>query len=202
MASSQSQADILDLLRTEDDEIVGLFEEYFSPASLDDHVKRASIGFQLLDRLAVQEEAKEEIVQRALADAGEDGLVEQLEADGLARKRLLAELDELSAGVSARDVHVSNGRRFDEIVRQLRDLTEAQLRREADEVVPSVRRVVPPDRLASMSGDLDRVRRRAPTRPRPDGPAHRTPTVVKMARAAYDRLRDFPDAAHHESRAK
>jgi hypothetical protein len=202
MRTGQRQQDILDLLRKEDDEIVDLFEAYFSPPSLEDHVRRANIGLELLDRLAIQVEVKEEICHRALADAGRGDLVERLQQGSVRMKELLAELDRMSAGVSPRDIHVSRGREFDATVAELRTLTEERVRQEEAELIPAVRQAVPSERLAEMGADLEKLRKRSPTRPRPKDPAHETPRIVKRVKAAFDHLRDYPDTAHHTSDTK
>ena len=187
--------DVIELLADEDQAIEQLLDEYFSPSAEADHAKRGAIGKKLIDRLSVQDAAKEEIIEDLLADAGRDDLVASLAAHARDRRRLVGELDDLSSGVSPRDVHASEGRRFDDTVRQLCELVRDHLQFERARVVPALREIVPRETLDETGREVEKVKKRAPTHPRPSGdPVRRLNPVAKRIKAIYDRLRDYPPA--------
>ncbi len=188
--------DVIDALQQEDEGIRGLLDEYFAEG---DHVRRSALGKQLLERCSVQDTVKEEIIHGLLHDLGRKDLADRLDANSAARRRILGSLDEMSAGVTSRDLHLSSSGEFDKTVAQLRDLLGEHLRHEEEEVIPLLRREVPAEELRKMTERLEDARGRAPTRADPDaGPAHATNPVVRKVKAAVSKLRDVPDApAYH-----
>lgn len=196
---SGEQRDVIALLDDEDRAIEGLLVEFGTPEAGRDHVKRADIGIELRDRLAVQEAAKQELVHAVLRDSGPKELAEEI--DGRARKRrhLLVQLDELTSGVSARDVHAGGGEEFDRTVFELRDLLGRDLIFERENVIPLLRAQLSPEELQRLGSEVDRVRKHAPTHPKEDAPlGHEGSSAIKRIHAVVDHLRDFsPDAPHH-----
>lgn len=197
--STETANDVIDLLDQEDRAIEALLEEFDSSEAREDHVLRANIGLELRDRLAVQDAAKQELVHAVLDEHGRTELVEQLDGRARERRRLLAQLDDLTRGVSARDVHVGTGEEFDATVRQLKDLLTADLRFERAEVVPALRQELSADELSELGDKVEKVRGRAATHPRADTPLeHEGNPVTKKLKAAVDHVRDIAhDAPHH-----
>jgi hypothetical protein len=190
--------DVIDLLDREDRAIESLLAQFDSPEAHEDHIRRANLGLELRDRLAVQDAAKQELVHATLRDAGLEELAEEIDGRGRRRRELLARLDELTAGVSARDIHVSSGEEFDRTVLDLRDLVGADLEFERQRVIPRLREVLDPQELSDLGARVDKVRKRAPTHPKADTPLeHQGNRVTKRVRAVFDHLRDVPDAPHH-----
>lgn len=201
MAIETDDGDLLELLAREDDEIQSLFEAYQGPEASEDHTVRAAIGKELIDRLSTHDAVKEELVHTLAREMDRQDLADALDAHSRERKAVLAELDEISAGVTPRDVHQSRGQRFDELMVQLGELTRSHLGHERDEVVPAIRQAVDPAELARRAAEVEGARRRAPSHPVPDAPlAHERGAVAKTLKAAFDRVRDVPDTSHQRPR--
>jgi len=193
--------DVIDLLAEEDAEIAALFDRFSSPEAREDHVKRAAVGLELRERLAVQDAAKQELVHAALHGTGARDLAEEIDRRARERRRLLAHLDELTTGVTAREVHPANGPEFDRTVLELKAVVESDLRHERDQVVPRLRRELPPDERMRLAGEVEKVRKRAPTHPKADTPLeHEGNPVTKRVRAVFDHMRDYADAPNHSER--
>ena len=187
--------DVLELLVNEDEEIERLLDEYFGPRAVADHAVRGAIAKKLVDRLSVQDAAKEEVIHELLVETGREDLVASLSQHARERRELVAQLDELSSGVSPRDVHVSQGTRFDETVLRLCNVVRDHLQFERERVIPALRVVVDPDKLEQSRRRVEKVKKRAPTHPRPSGdPVRQLNPVSKRLKAVYDRLRDYPPA--------
>jgi hypothetical protein len=187
--------DVLELLAYEDEEIEQLLGEYFGPRAVADHAVRGAIGKKLIDRLSVQDVAKEEVIHELLAQSGREDLVASLGQHARERRELVAELDELSSGVSPRDVHVGQGARFDETVHRLCALLGDHLQFERERVIPAIRAAADPGKLEESRHRVEKVKKRAPTHPRPSGaPVRQLNRVSRRLKAIYDRLRDYPPA--------
>src|SRR6185312_2975821 len=116
-----SDRDVIDLLADEDAAIEHLFDDFFSKEA-PDPVRRGAIGIELRDRIAVQDAAKQELVHATLRDLGLDDLAEKIDGRARERRRLLVKLDDMSRGVSARDVHIGQADEFDETITDLRNV--------------------------------------------------------------------------------
>ena len=196
-----TERDVIDLLADEDAAIERLFEGFFSDEAAEDPVRRGSIGLELRDRLAVQEAAKQELVHATLRDLGLDELAEKIDARARERRRLLVKLDDMSRGVSARDVHIGQAQEFDETVTDLRNVVMDDLQLERSEVIPALRGRLSPEMMDKLTARVDKVRKRAPTHPKADTPLeHEGNPVTKRVRAAIDHMRDFADAPHHSDK--
>lgn len=193
--------DLVDLLRYEDDEIHRLFEEFFASDCARDELRHGAIGKELVDRLSMQDAANEEIARTLLRDMGRADLAEQLAWRSRRHRRLVGELDDISAGVSSGDIRRTAGRRFDGLISELRDLRHEQVGFEAEHVIPTIRYRMSPERRERLAGDIDRVRRRATIR---RGPGCRPPRQSSSAptglfsgiRGAVDRVRGVGRAQH------
>lgn len=185
--------DLLDLLAHEDREIDRLFDRYFGEPGTDRGVRGATAR-ELVDRLAVQGEAKEELVHTLVRDIGRPDLAGGLDDRSQQRRALLAQLDDLIRGVAPLDVHLHRGEDVDRLVGQLRQLCRAHLEHEAEVVLPAIRQALPPEVLQERAGQLATVRKRAATHPNADaGPSHERNRVVKRLKALVDHLDDFAD---------
>jgi hypothetical protein len=168
MIVSAVAGDLIDLLQHEEYEINRLFDEFCSSDGEADDLRRVVTGKELVDRLSMQHAAAEEIVRLLFRDTGRGDLAEQVDQHTRRHRRLVAEVDDISAGVSPRDIRCSAGRRFDRLIIELRDLRREQVRFEVDHVIPTIRHGMSPERRERLAGEVERVRRRATTRPGPD----------------------------------
>jgi hypothetical protein len=196
-----SGRDVIDVLADEDVAIEHLFEGFFSTEAAEDPVRRGSIGLELRDRIAVQDAAKQELVHSTLRDLGLNDLAQKIDGRARERRRLLVKLDEMSRGVSARDVHIGQAEEFDETITDLRNLMMDDLQMERSEVIPTLRAKLSTEALDQLTARVDKVRKRAPTHPKVDTPLeHEGNPVTKRVRAAIDHVRDFADAPHHSDK--
>lgn len=193
--------DVIDLLAEEDAAIEQLFDAFFSQEAAPDPVRRGAIGLELRDRIAVQDAAKQELVHATLRDLGLDDLAEKIDGRARERRRLLVRLDEMSRGVSARDVHIGQADEFDETITDLRNVMMDDLELERSEVIPTLRARLSPAELDRLTARVDKVRKRAPTHPKADTPLeHEGNPVTKRIRATIDHMRDYADAPHHSDK--
>src|SRR6185312_13601282 len=108
------------------------------------------------------------------------------------RRRLLVKLDDMSRGVSARDVHIGQADEFDETITDLRNVMMDDLQLERSEIIPVLRARLSPGELDKLTARVDKVRKRAPTHPKADTPLeHDGNPVTKRIRAAIDHMRDY-----------
>jgi len=195
-----SDRDVIDLLADEDAAIEHLFDDFFSKEA-PDPVRRGAIGIELRDRIAVQDAAKLELVHATLRDLGLDDLAEKIDGRARERRRLLVKLDDMSRGVSARDVHIGQADEFDETITDLRNVMMDDLQLERSEIIPVLRARLSPGELDKLTARVDKVRKRAPTHPKADTPLeHDGNPVTKRIRAAIDHMRDYADAPHHSDK--
>lgn len=195
-----SDRDVIDLLADEDAAIEHLFDDFFSKEA-PDPVRRGAIGIELRDRIAVQDAAKQELVHATLRDLGLDDLAEKIDGRARERRRLLVKLDDMSRGVSARDVHIGQADEFDETITDLRNVMMDDLQLERSEIIPVLRARLSPGELDKLTARVDKVRKRAPTHPKADTPLeHDGNPVTKRIRAAIDHMRDYADAPHHSDK--
>jgi hypothetical protein len=176
--------DLVDLLEDEDCEIDRLFDEFFSSDGAGDDLRRGVVGKELVDRLSMHDAANEEIARTLLRDIGRGDLAEQLAQHSRRHRRLVGEVDDISAGVSPRDICRSAGRRFDGLITELRELRFEQVRFEVEHVIPTIRHRLSPECQERLAGDVERVRRRATTR---HGPDRRTRHIALLGRLAARR---------------
>ena len=195
------ERDVIDLLADEDAAIEVLFDRFFSEEAARDPVRRGSIGIELRDRIALQDAAKQELVHASLRDLGLDDLAEKIDHRARERRRLLVKLDDMSRGVSARDVHVGQAVEFDETVTDLRNVVMDDLQLERSEVIPTLRARLSPEELGQLASRMDKVRKRARTHPKADTPLeHEGNPITKRITATVDHLRDYADAPHHSDK--
>jgi hypothetical protein len=196
-----SRGDVIGLLQHEDFEISRLFDEFFSSDCALDGLRRGVVGKALVDRLSMQDAANEQIARTLLRDMGRADLAEQLARHSCRHRRLVRELDDISAGVSPRDIRPSAGRRFDDLITELRGLRHEQLGFEVEHVIPAIRYRMSPQRRERLAGDIDRVRRRATTRPGENRPSSRQFRLAPRGlfdgiRGAVDRVRGVGRPQH------
>jgi hypothetical protein len=194
-------SDVISLLEHEDYEINRLFDKFFSSDCALDDLSRGVLGKELVDRLSMQDAANEQIARTLLRDVGRADLADQLARHSCRHRRLVGELDDISAGVSPRDIRPSAGRRFDVLITELRDLRHEQLGFEVEHVIPAIRYCMSPQRRERLAGDIDRVRRRATTRPRQDRPSSGQSRLAPSGlfsgiRGAVDRMRGVGQPQH------
>jgi hypothetical protein len=159
---------LIDLLQHEEYVINRLFGVFFSSDCACDPLRRGAVGKELVDRLSMQDAANEEIARTLIQDVGRVDLAEELDRHSRRHRLLVGELDDISAGVSPRDMHRSDGLRFDGLITELRDLRHEQVGFEAEHVIPTLRDRMTRRRQERLAGEIDRVRRRATTRPGAD----------------------------------
>ena len=181
-----SDRDVIDLLADEDAAIEHLFDDFFSKEA-PDPVRRGAIGIELRDRIAVQDAAKQELVHATLRDLGLDDLAEKIDGRARERRRLLVKLDDMSRGVSARDVHIGQADEFDETITDLRNVMMDDLQLERSEIIPVLRARLSPGELDKLTARVDKVRKRAPTHPKADTPLeHDGNPVTKRIRVFWE----------------
>jgi hypothetical protein len=173
--------DLVDLLVHEDCEIDRLFDDFFSTDGVGDDLHRGVVGKELVDRLSMHDAANEEIARMLLGDIGRGDVAEQLAQHSRRHRQLVGEVDDLSAGVSPRDIRRSAGRRFDGLITELRELRREQVRLEIEHVIPAIRFRLSSECQERLAGDVERVRRRATIRHGPDCVTRSIPLFGRLA---------------------
>jgi hypothetical protein len=198
-----SSGALIELLQHEDYEINRLFGVFFSSDCALDPLRRGAVGKELVDRLTMQDAANEEIARTLIHDVGRVDLAEELDRHSRRCRRLVGELDDISAGVSRRDMRRSDGLRFDGLITELRDLRHEQVGFEVEQVIPTLRDRMTRRRQERLAGEIDRVRRRATTRPGADrGSAPRSaPRVGHPTRDLFGSVRGAMGRARGAGRA-
>ncbi len=191
--------DVVDLLQHEDDEIDRLFDEFFSPGCARDDLRRGAVGKELVDRLSMRDAASEEIARTLLGDMARADLAEKLDWHSRQHRRLVGELDDISAGVSPRDLHRGASGRFDGLITELHDLRHEQVVFAVEQVIPTIRYRLSPRRQQRLAADIDRVRRRATTQPGPRRSYRRR--IWLAPRSFVDRSRGALERARRRRRA-
>ncbi len=148
--------------------------------------ERGSAVKLLVEHLAVRESAKQAVSERVgELDAR---LAERVEGDGVARRKLLAELDEVVRGHQAINL---NDPAVDEAVDRVRALVAAELGPERNELIPAV------EELLGSAEDRDlpsqrRVQMASATHPNPHRRWYDKVWPIKAVKALYDSLRTAP----------
>jgi hypothetical protein len=184
---------LLDVLQHEDHEIDRLFAAFFSSECARDPLRRGVVGKELVDRLSMQDAANKEIARALIQDLGRVDLADELDRHSRRHRLLVGELDDISAGVSRRDMRRSVGLRFDGLITELRELRHEQVGFEVERVMPTLRDSVSRRRQERLAGEIDRVRRRATTRPGAD--RRLAPRVADAPRDLFGRVRGAIDRA-------
>jgi hypothetical protein len=195
---NRDRGDALDLLEREDHELGRLLDEFRGTRGpgVEDRARHGNAGKRLIRALAVREAAREEVAQ-ALRDPAPgpdeeaERLLAHLEQQTDRRRSLLAQVDDLAAGVAP--MTLNQGQDFDGAMAPLADLVAGEVRWELVEGLPELRRLLGPEPRPLPSARF--VRRHAPS--------HRTPgnhrwferlAFFKRLHTLYDRARDYPGA--------
>lgn len=157
-----------------------LFRDYHAAAS--DTQRRAVVEILIreLSKHAALEELMIYPLARKVVPNGKREVAEHLE-EHLGVKKLLARLDDLSAGDP----------RTDALMEELRRELEHHIAEEEGSLLPKLREALDEQTLDNLGQALDAAKRTAPTRPHPHAP-NRPPglAMVGPVAAIYDKLRD------------
>jgi hypothetical protein len=197
-SGSASGGGVVDLLEHEDSEIDRLFGVFFSSDCAPGSLRRGVVGRELVDRVSMQDAANREIARRLVRDVGRLDLAEELDRHSRRCRRLVGELDDISAGVSPRDMGRSDADRFDVLINELRDLRHEQAGFELEHLIPTLRDSMSRQDQERLVGEIDRVRRGATTR---QGPDRSSPPRVGPTGDLFGRVRVAVDRARGVSRS-
>lgn len=195
--SEQKGASLLDMLARQSSELSELPERYFAPTLDGREIERGAIVYDVRTRLS-RLDAIEETLLPALAGLGPEARrpAQELDQPVVARRRLMDRLDDLTAGVAARDMHVGVNREVDQVMRELSDLLAAHLQRVVVAIIPEIRQL-PPELLARIPDDVSEIPKLSTTRPKPVDPLKRRHNrFLRRLMASYQRLRDH-EGPHH-----
>ncbi|MBO2457686.1 hemerythrin domain-containing protein [Actinomadura violacea] len=171
--------DAIDLLKHDHRMVEQLFRDHRSAAT---PAQRKAV-LEILVRELSKHAAVEELLFYPFAGraVGREEEIKRHLQEHMTIKRLLAELD------SAR----GDGERAGPVLAALREAVAEHIREEEEQLMPEVRAAADEDELRELGAELERAKRRAPTRPHPSAP-DRPPALAMAApvAAAYDRLRD------------
>lgn len=172
--------DAIELLKHDHRMVEQLFRDYQAAAS--DEQRRGVVEIiirELSKHAALEELIVYPLAKKVLPD-GQQEIDEHL-AEHLSAKKILAALDELSAGDQK-----TNG-----LMAELQREIEHHVQEEEGEMLPKLRDAVDEQALDELGQALDQAKQTAPTRPHPQAPDE--PPGLAMAgpvAAIYDRLRD------------
>ena len=185
----QGSPDLPELLAREDRELQQLLNEYVRGAA-QDPVRRGVIVHEVRERLAAQDAAKQQLVHRLALDLGHDDLARSLDEGAVRRRTLLHELDQLTSGVSPRDVQIGVGDDVADVMFRLERELQDSMTFERGQCAPLLRATAPPGRLDELGERVLETRRVAPTRPRTSGPLEhrRRSRLWRRVRARFDRF--------------
>jgi len=187
-ALDMSDKDLGAFLAEQRTEVEHLIEQYHSA----DLVQKGGYLTLVVRNLAKLDSTRSEVLRPLLREL--DGGQSHLDRFDDARRQqveVLAQLDELSTGVGARDVHQHQPEHTIELVGALQQRVLDYDRYEADELVPFIDQAVGPERLDELGAQAQKASGRHLTHTHPDKPpADERSTVGKMASAVHDWLRD------------
>jgi len=182
--------DVIDVLGEEEDAIAALSAQLEAPAARSDHVRRAALGMELVDRVTLFDAARAQMLHPILAESGAEDVARELEDRAAQRRPLLDGLGEMTSGVSARDVHVADGAPFDEALESLRRQVGEDIDFERRRVTPLLREKVAQPRRAEMGATALKALR----------PLDQGGKVARGLHSAVDRVKNFADTPHHSER--
>ncbi len=187
MGDEDSQ-DLSSFLAERRDDVEHLIEQYFET----DLVQRGGFVKLVVNRLANLDAARSEVLRPVLRELdGGSELLERFDKSHRDRVDVLAQLDELSTGVGARDVHQHQPERIAALMGELGDKVAAYDRYEQEELVPFVSHKVGPERLGGLGRQASQAAQRHLTHTRPNkAPADERSALAKMFSALHDWLRD------------
>lgn len=187
-AGDMSDKDLGSFLAERRTEVEHLIEEYDSA----DLVQKGAYLKLLVGALANLDATRSEILRPVLREL--DGGQSHLKRFDDARRQqvdVLAQLDELSTGVGARDVHQYQPDHTIELVGALREKVLDYDRYEGDELMPFIGQEVGPERLGQLGAQAAKASDRHLTHTHPDKPpADERSAVGKLASAVHDWMRD------------
>jgi hemerythrin-like domain-containing protein len=175
------QADLIDVLIKDHDELRDVFEQLEDPHLLPERSQElASVAIAELVRHAVAEEAYLFPTAREVLDDGES-LVEREIADHTRADEIMKDLEKLP-------VHDTL---FFELLSELVGEVRAHIEEEETVLFPRMRLACEPEELAKLGRRVQAIKRIGPTRPHPSAP-DTPPWNVLLAPGAglVDRLRD------------
>ena len=185
--AEKGTTDLLDVLSQEEDAIAALSAQLEAPASRTDHVRRAALGMELLERVSLLDLTRHQVLEPALAKKGHRGLVDAMGSRAERRRPLMGLLGEMTSGVSARDVHVSEGSEFDVALEDLRAQVCDEIDMERRDVVPLLREGLSPAERAKLGARAAKALHHHEERS----------GVTRRLFSAVDRVRNFADTPHH-----
>jgi hypothetical protein len=183
-----AQGDALELLEYEDRVLERLLDRLLAD---DDALTHGVAGKLLISHLAVREAAKEMVADALDAHRIASGPGARLEAGTMARREMIARLDDMARGL--RPIDLNQGQDFDAAVEPLRRLLTAEIHAELDELLPALRRQLSDEQRRAILPSARYVEHHAPTHPNPRAKHHyeRVGPLTRL-HAWYDRMREYP----------
>jgi hemerythrin superfamily protein len=178
--SSQSNADVIDILVSDHRDVTALVGEIKVVA--DPMIRRdlTDTAISELVRHAVAEEMYVYPAMRKYLADGEKAVEHDIEEH--------KELERTMKQLEAADV---SSPEFDEAMIRLEELLADHVRDEEQEQFPELRRVVPREELVELAGKVETAKKLAPTRPHPGAPnSELFHKLVGPGVGMVDRLRD------------
>lgn len=172
--------DAIDILEHDHRMVEQLFRDYQAAASGEQRRGVVEIIIRELSKHAALEELMVYPLAKKVLPDGEQEIDEHL-AEHLSVKKILAALDELSAG----------DQKTDGLMAELQREIEHHVQEEEGEMLPKLRDAVDQQALDELGQALDKAKQTAPTRPHPQAPDE--PPGLALAgpvATIYDRLRD------------
>jgi hemerythrin superfamily protein len=176
------QADLIDVLIKDHDELRGLFDRLTDPHLLPERSQEfASVAIAELVRHSVAEEAYLYPTAGQALDGGEE-LVRREIADHGRAEKIMKDLE----GVPVHDT------RFFKLISELADEVRAHMEEEETVLFPQLRAACDPKELARLGARAEAIKRIGPTHPHPSAP-DTPPWNIILAPGAglVDRLRDL-----------
>lgn len=155
--------------------------------SVDDRWKRGSAAKLLLQHMAVREAAKQDVVAR-LHEVGQSDLADRLEADGPARRKAIARLDETARGHQAINLNYPD---TDRAVADLAKVYRRESQAEQSDILPAVSAALGGPSERGLPGSRS-VQRRSDPHPNPVPKWYDKVKAVKVIVSFYDHLRSTP----------
>ncbi len=185
----------LDLLREEDLEVRGLFDQLQATRgpTVDERADHGILAKQLIRHVATREAALDDVA-RALSGTDLQPLAERI-ADGTRQRREhIDRVEHMSRGIQG--INLNAGQDFEGELQALIDVLRPEIAWEPHQAIPMVRRSLDDGGDLQLHG-AHRVATHAPTSLNPTGPKwyERAP-VVGWLLTVYTRLRDFPAAGN------
>lgn len=182
-----AEGNALDELERVDRAILERFDEF--DRTVDDPALHGTVGKNLVEQLALREAAKRVVGDSLRDTAGARDAVSVLDENTRERREQLDRVEELAQG--RQGMYLNTYQDFDGPLGELAETVRAEIPRELEEVIPSLREVLAGGDTKLPSAKY--VTAHAPTHPNPSRPRRERFGPVSRLHAMYDHYRGFPE---------